>query len=574
MCARARLLYGRNIGRTRCNSGCVHWGFKIFVKLGDLPVLVESGLENGSISRVKMSRRSERDSCARGSHLYLSFIIKIGVSITVNVEISPEERAQHRFYCRLTLISFVFLSLTLFLSPALATENWENCASTPKAGGYGEAVIGTGDAIYIVRCLYASSEATFWRYDPDTDGWTSLGTPSVNGETAGLFRTGTAFTWDGGDYIYALAGARYSDSDRRLFLRYSIPNDEWSALQDTSSPQGAGDAVCWSGYDNKLYALMGSSSHGAVFTTYDPTTGDWSIIEASKQVDDGVSLVWTGGKYLYALYGEYLETTPTQAFLRYDLDSGNWDELEPIPDSGGVGDGGSLLYLGDFLHHQTDYIYALGGGSCLEDPGYGFYRYTVSGDEWVELEEIPYPVGYYVGNRLGYADESIYYWQGSPTTWDGGGDRFCAYPVLWSAEVTLELSAGWNMVSLSVEPGDPSATSVLGGVGFYQLVTWGGTGYISATEFEAGRGYWLLVLEDVNVTVTGIPVDSLSLSLSPGWSMVGGTYDEVPSADVFPGFYQLVTWTGTGYTPATAFEPGKGYWALVLEENQIQLPPT
>lgn len=435
-------------------------------------------------------------------------------------------------------------------------------------------MIGTGDAIYVVRCLYASSEATFWRYNPDTEGWTSLGTPSVNGETTGLFRTGTAFAWDEGDYIYALAGARYSDSDRRLFLRYSIPYDEWSALPDTPGSQGAGDTICWSGSDHKLYAFIGSSGHGAIFASYDPTAGYWSTIDASKQVDDGASLVWAGDKYLYALYGEYLETTPTQAFWRYDTDSDLWNEFEPIPDSGGVGDGGSLLYLGDFLHHQTDYIYALGGGSCWEDAGSGFYRYSISGDEWIALEEIPYPVGYYVGNRLGYADESIYYWQGSPTTWDGGGDRFCAYPVIWSVEATLELSAGWNMVSLQVIPEDPSAVSVLSDVGFYQLVTWSGSGYVSATSFEEGRGYWLLALEDANVTLSGTPVESLNLTLSPGWSMIGGLNSAMQTADVFPDFYQLVTWTGTGYTPATAFEPGKGYWALVLEETQIQLPPT
>lgn len=66
----------------------------------------------------------------------------------------------------------------------------------------------------------------------------------------------------------------------------------------------------------------------------------------------------------------------------------------------------------------------------------------------------------------------------------------------------------------------------------------------------------------------------MNLDLSIGWSMIGGTYDEVQAADVFPDFYQLVTWTGTGYTPATVFEPGKGYWALVLAETQIQLSPT
>jgi len=161
-------------------------------------------------------------------------------------------------------------------------------------------------------------------------------------------------------------------------------------------------------------------------------------------------------------------------------------------------------------------------------------------------------------------------------SWMSEEDSTYYFEILVSAEVefTLELRAGWNMVSLSVIPEDPSASSVLSGISFYQLVSWSGSGYVTATLFEAGRGYWLLVLEDVNVTVSGAPVDSLSLSLSPGWSMVGGTYDEVQATDVFPEFYQLVTWTGTGYTTATVFEPGKGYWALVLAETQIQLPPT
>jgi len=139
--------------------------------------------------------------------------------------------------------------------------------------------------------------------------------------------------------------------------------------------------------------------------------------------------------------------------------------------------------------------------------------------------------------------------------------------------VTLNFNAGWNMISLSVVPEDVSASDVLDGVGYYQLVTWSGTGYLAASDFESGRGYWLLVLEDVNVTVSGIPVDEVTLTLSLGWSMIGGPNSVVQAADVFPGFYQLVTWTGTGYTPATVFEPGKGYWALVLEETQIQLPP-
>ena len=189
-----------------------------------------------------------------------------------------------------------------------------------------------------------------------------------------------------------------------------------------------------------------------------------------------------------------------------------------------------------------------------------------------EIDAIPFNYSVTLDTPSGGVDMR----SGDSYGWVADADTTYTFMISITSEVefTLELNIGWNMVSIPVIPDDHSAASVLSDVGFFQLVTWSGTGYVPATSFEAGKGYWLLVLEDVNVTITGIPVDSLSLSLSTGWSMIGGTYDEVQAADVFPGFYQLVTWTGTGYIPATVFEPGRGYWSLVLTETQIQLPPT
>jgi hypothetical protein len=43
----------------------------------------------------------------------------------------------------------------------------------------------------------------------------------------------------------------------------------------------------------------------------------------------------------------------------------------------------------------------------------------------------------------------------------------------------------------------------------------------------------------------------------------------VNASSVFPGYYQLVTWSGTSYTTAATIEPGKGYWALVLSPTHI-----
>ena len=304
-------------------------------------------------------------------------------------------------------------------------DTWAEKTSTPEVGGYGEAVVGTGTHIYAAKCMFATSAPRFWSYDPGTDTWADV---SVQGLPAGVFRNGTALAWDGDDAIYALTGARYSDADRRDFYRYTVSTDSWTRLADTPGAQGAGDAVTWSGYDGYTYAILGSSGHGTLFARYDPSGNTWaSLAFPPAGTDDGCSLVWAGGTDLYALRGEYDETNPIRDFWRYDMIGGAWSSRADSPETGGVGDGASLVWVGGWLPGQSDYLYALGGGSCWEDPGYGYYRYSVSGDTWESLADIPYPVGDYNGNRLGFAAGHIHYWQGTPAGYTGGGDRFGLY---------------------------------------------------------------------------------------------------------------------------------------------------
>jgi hypothetical protein len=317
--------------------------------------------------------------------------------------------------------------LVIFFQGQAHAGSWFLVSRSPDAGGYGEALVSADNMIYILRCRTATDAVRWWRYDPATDEWVSL---STSGIPAGLFRNGAALAWDGGDYIYALVGARYSDPNRTTFLRYSISSDSWEYLENTPGPQGAGDALAWCGWDGRVYAILGSNQHGTVFARYSPQTNGWEILaNPPGGTDDGCSLCWTGGRYLYALRGEYNETSPIQDFWCYDIQTNSWSSKAPIPDSGGVGDGGSLLWIGNLVPGQADYIYALGGGECDESGGYGFFRYRISADSWEVLEDLPYPVGYYNGNRLGFASGYIFYWQGTPSTWEGGGNALCAYPI-------------------------------------------------------------------------------------------------------------------------------------------------
>ncbi len=140
-------------------------------------------------------------------------------------------------------------------------------------------------------------------------------------------------------------------------------------------------------------------------------------------------------------------------------------------------------------------------------------------------------------------------------------------------EFSLNLTRGWNMVSLPVTPDDSNASTVLDGVGWYQLVMWNRTGYYEAEVMEAGEGYWLLVLDDVNVSIIGVPVTEVSLNLTRGWTLSGGPYGAVDADAAFPGFYQLVSWIEQGYYLSSSFKSGLGYWVLVLNNMMIRLIP-
>lgn len=336
-----------------------------------------------------------------------------------------------------------------FITEATTSPNWTEKADTPAAGGYGEAVVGTDNYIYIARCMYASSTPYFWRYNPTANSWDSKDT---SGLPTGAFRSGTALAWNYDDSIYALLGGRYSDSNRCLFHHYDMSNNSWEQLTDTPHAQGAGDAITWSGYDNLIYAILGSEEHGTAFACYNISTKSWTALPFNPSwtvTDDGASLVWTGGEYLYALRGEWQETVPCQDFARYHIPTKTWEARSPIPESEGVGDGGSLLWVNKY----PDYIFALGGGSCSEDPGYNFYRYTISSNSWEELESIPCPVGYYVGNRLGFANGHIYYWQGAPSTWDCGGDAFYMFELQLPVH-NLNTSKNFTTIQAAIDDSD------------------------------------------------------------------------------------------------------------------------
>jgi hypothetical protein len=334
----------------------------------------------------------------------------------------------------------VLLLLSLLLSLLAVAQQWSTVANTPKAGGLGQAVCGIGDQVLMMRG-YSSGKCQYWQFDPSSQRITTLleWSPPKTAPFNPIPRpkSGTALAWDQEAYVYVLFGGAGSDTSRGFFYRYEIETRNWTRLADSPHPQGAGNALTWCGTDKALYALLGSDKRGSILARYRPALGEWEKLPFNEDwvwSDDGASLAWAGGTHIYALNGEWDDSgAPHNDFARYNTETDEWENLAPIPEtdaqggSAGVGDGGSLLWIGEWDETKTDYIYALGGGGYREDPGYSFYRYSISTNSWSQLPDLTCPVGEWVGNRLAYAGSTIYCWQGNKSSTECGGSAILQY---------------------------------------------------------------------------------------------------------------------------------------------------
>ncbi len=118
-------------------------------------------------------------------------------------------------------------------------------------------------------------------------------------------------------------------------------------------------ALAWLGYDGYIYAIIGNKDRQSVFACYNIANNSWNELPFNSNwtsTDDGASLVWTG-EHLYALQGEWQETVPNQDFARFHIPTKTWKDLSPIPESEGVGDGASLIGIGNWLSECNDYMH-------------------------------------------------------------------------------------------------------------------------------------------------------------------------------------------------------------------------
>lgn len=144
-------------------------------------------------------------------------------------------------------------------------------------------------------------------------------------------------------------------------------------------------------------------------------------------------------------------------------------------------------------------------------------------------------------------------------------------------DFSIELSRGWNMISLPGYPIEDATDAVFPGMSVYRYDPFD-MEYLDITEINPGEGYFVLSLNDTTYDVTIHPRDEMTLQVYEGWNQIGtveGTASfadplDEPDGSVIALAYGFDTGTAEYYV-TTSLEEGNGYWVTGLEPGQVFL---
>jgi rhodanese-related sulfurtransferase len=172
---------------------------------------------------------------------------------------------------------------------------------------------------------------------------------------------------------------------------------------------------------------------------------------------------------------------------------------------------------------------------------------------------------------------------------------FLMHPLISVGQVEIQLSQGWNLVSLPVEPDSDTIPYIplsilqqcraiwtynaFSGMWEYYIA---GENLVTLTTIKPFRGYWIDMSEDATLTITGTEICNRAVYLWEGWNLVGygcstGQLIEENSFSVTGVNHSIWAYESDHwlvYTPDDPsfvdkleyLDPGIGYWIHVEED--------
>jgi hypothetical protein len=138
-------------------------------------------------------------------------------------------------------------------------------------------------------------------------------------------------------------------------------------------------------------------------------------------------------------------------------------------------------------------------------------------------------------------------------------------------EISVPFHSNWNLVGLPVEVLDSYYNLIFPESIEGTLYSYDGT-YQAEASLISGEGYWLRFVQDGFTTITGVPLDELTVTLYEGWNLISGPsqistiidHDEIIIIGTLYGFE-------SGYISSDEILPGRGYWIRTFQDGEITL---
>jgi hypothetical protein len=138
----------------------------------------------------------------------------------------------------------------------------------------------------------------------------------------------------------------------------------------------------------------------------------------------------------------------------------------------------------------------------------------------------------------------------------------------------MTASTGWNMLSLPYHVTNPYYLNIYPSAIVGTLYGFNGS-YYATDSLQTCAGYWLRFAAEETINITGFPIDSCTITLAPGWNMIGGLSCDVPLSNIndpggiiIPG--TLFGFNGA-YVSADTIKQGNGYWLRTNAAGTITL---
>ena len=209
---------------------------------------------------------------------------------------------------------------------AAAGSRWQQLANAPAGFYYGAQLVYKNGYVYALRG-YNANPNPLYRYDPDTDSWTTLSSVPDAIYNDGFLVDG------GGDYLYACRGANTSSC-----YRYSISQDSWEAIADIPAQIYYGGAAASDG-NSKIYVIAGSGSNtyqDGIYT-YIMATNNSSFEESGTYISPVHDLTAVYQFANLSLTYTSASNTTLRVYTRSSADNQNWSSWAEATSARAIG---------------------------------------------------------------------------------------------------------------------------------------------------------------------------------------------------------------------------------------------